>query len=318
MDAPQQAWHYTTAAGLLSIIGRSRLWATSAAFMNDRDEILIGRHALQAAIDNHVPPLEKWQLDQLSRLGVMKEGDAHRVFLLCAALDGDALTLWRSYGVGSEAEYAIELDATVALLPVEQNDLDFHPEPAPPGWGDDAKDFDDEGRAITTYDVDQGVAYGGDWGNVDYLDVKSFAARDLLENLLRGMKKPKPGHRTIPFFLDFLAGPDPTVMFKHPGVSDEVEVRATWAVQPWWRFVLYRAGRFGITPYIEVASKAESVGQIGYENFLRTDQVGRLPIRSIRIGPTGAADIAEKSLRAFLDANGYGDVRIERSSTPYR
>jgi hypothetical protein len=37
----------------------------------------------------------------------------------------------------------------------------------------------------------------------------------------------------MPFSMDYLAGPDPTVHFKHAGFSDEEEVRALWTVQPW-------------------------------------------------------------------------------------
>jgi hypothetical protein len=105
-----QAWHYTTAAGLLDILRRDRLWASSAAFMNDADEIRTGKRALQDAVAARQPPLEDWQLNQLRLLGGMTDGQPDKVFLLSASTDGDALTLWRSYGQGTEAEYALELD----------------------------------------------------------------------------------------------------------------------------------------------------------------------------------------------------------------
>lgn len=111
MTTPQHAWHYTTAAGLISIVTTHRLWATSAAFMNDRDEIRTGRQALQAALEARRHTLEQWQLEQLERMGISEEGKPHKIFLLSAALEGDLLTLWRSYGGGVEAEYAIDESA---------------------------------------------------------------------------------------------------------------------------------------------------------------------------------------------------------------
>jgi len=288
--------------------------------MNDRDEIRAGRQALQNAIRAHQPPLEKWQMDQLSRVGVNKVGNPHDLFLLCAAIEGDLLTLWRSYGGISEAEYAVDFDPSVQLFPIQQNDADAHPEPIPPGWGDDAIEFNDEGVPFRAYDPDGPYSFGGVWGKVEYLEPTSTAAEAELAEILRHLKKPTHNGRVMPFYLDYLAGPDPTTSFKHPGFKDEQEVRATWTVGPWWRFVLYRAGRFGVTPYIEVgaSSRPDGLEERESRNFIRPEHVDPLPIRSVRIGPTRAADAAKKSLRSLLDASGYGHVKIEISETPYR
>src|SRR5690349_17642809 len=40
-------WHYTTAAGLLAILKSDRLWASSAAMLNDSSEIEYGISLLQ-------------------------------------------------------------------------------------------------------------------------------------------------------------------------------------------------------------------------------------------------------------------------------
>jgi hypothetical protein len=320
MKHPQNAWHYTTAAGLISIVSRHRLWATSAAYMNDRDEIRAGREALQKATREHEPPLEEWQLRQLSTLGINRAGDPHDLFLLCAALDGDALTLWRSYGVTSEAEYSIDFDPSMRLYPVQQNGAEAHPEPSPPDWESNALDYTEEGEQFRMYDPDEAFTFGGGWREVEYLKPSSTAAEVELEKVLKHLKKPAHDGRVMPFFLDYLAGPDPTATFKHPGFEDEAEVRATWTVRPWWRFVLYRPGRFGITPFIEVAAsgRPESTDDRNRANFLQPDHIDHLPIRAVRIGPTRLGPEAERSLRALLDDNGYGHVKIERSSTPYR
>jgi hypothetical protein len=62
----------------------------------------------------------------------------------------------------------------------------------------------------------------------------------------------RPGRLSIPLIADYFTGVDPGVLFKNPGFEDEREVRVTWTVNPWWKFVLYRASRFGVTPYVEV------------------------------------------------------------------
>jgi len=321
MQSPKNAWHYTTSQGLIGMLASHRVWATSAAYMNDSDEIRAGREALHRAIEKHEPPLDKWQIQQLSRMGVSRTGRPDDLFLLCASTDGDALTLWRSYGIGSEAEYAVNFDPRVSLLPIQQNDAESHPEPVPPGWIEDSYEHTHDGERFMAYDPDRPYSFGGDWAEVVYLRPTSTAAQEELASLLKLLRKPdKVNARVVPFFLDYLAGPDPTVRFKHPGFEDEDEVRALWTVSPWWRFVKYRPGRFGITPYIEVGASdgARHEAERESKDFMRAEEVGRLPIRSVRIGPTRAAKEAEKSLRMLLDAHGYGEVKIQRSSTPYR
>jgi hypothetical protein len=209
----------------------------------------------------------------------------------------------------------------MSLLPVQQNKAESHPEPVPAGWEENSFEYTDEGERFRAYEPDLPYSFGGNWTDVVYLKPTSTAAQEELESILKLVRKPKiEGAHVVPFYLDYLSGPDPTVRFKHPGFEDEREVRALWTVSPWWRFVKYRPGRFGVTPYIEVAASdsPQNQGERASQDFIRGEDVGRLPIRTIRIGPTRAADDTEKSLRALLDANGYGDVRIRRSSTPYR
>jgi hypothetical protein len=110
------------------------------------------------------------------------------------------------------------------------------------------------------------------------------------------------------------------VFFKHAGFVDERELRAAWRVTPEWRFVLHWPTRFGVTPYVEVAAPrdVDRAGVIYGERFLSPDEVGRLPIRAVRIGPTRAGDAAEHALRMLLATNGYADAEILRSETPFR
>lgn len=56
----------------------------------------------------------------------------------------------------------------------------------------------------------------------------------------------------------------------------------------------------------------------GPEKATFVDEAQSLPIREITVGPTPYADEALRALRGFLDSNGYGDVRLHRSETPFR
>jgi len=314
-----EAWHYTTAAGLLNIVRHNRLWASSAAFMNDASEIKTGKRALQDAAAARQPPLEDWQLNALRVLGVLTDGKPDKVFLLSASVEGDALTLWRSYGQGTEAEYAIRIDPLVGLTPVVQNVLEQHPSP-PPGWGDEVEDWTERGEPIPGPDPDQPYTWGGDWDAVQYLNEDSTLAPDELERIVRELRPPRSGRLSIPLIGDYFTEIDPSVLFKNTGFKDEREVRVTWTVNPWWKFVLYRASRFGVTPYIEVAAHdgTEPSDLERERSLLMPHRVGRLPLMSVRIGPTRATESAEHALRQLLDAHGYGETSIVTSSAPYR
>ncbi|MBD8103980.1 hypothetical protein [Plantibacter sp. CFBP 8775] len=315
METPEHAWHYTTAHGLLEIVRRHRIWATSAAYMNDRNEIREGRDAIRRALEKRRPQLEDWQLKQLAEIGIDSDPTPISVFLLSAALDGDSLTLWRSYGAGGEAEYAIDFDPIVSMWPVVQNEAEQHPEP-PPGYYEDAREEVETGHFAQLYDPDAASVLASGWGKVEYLGDTSRVVEDELQEIIDGLKKPHEDSFYV-MFSDYQQGLDPTVFFKQPGFSDENEVRSTWRVEPWWRFVLYRVGRFGIAPYVEVSAK-RGTQPLHLWRGITQDEVGLLPIRSVRIGPTRGEDDAEVTLRALLDAHGYGHVEILRSSTPYR
>lgn len=45
-------WHYTDGAALMNILARNELWAGSAAFMNDTNELLSGSIQLRKHFDD--------------------------------------------------------------------------------------------------------------------------------------------------------------------------------------------------------------------------------------------------------------------------
>lgn len=92
-------------------------------------------------------------------------------------------------------------------------------------------------------------------------------------------------------------------IIKHPSFSEENEYRQIY--QPGTTEleldVKHRTGQFGLTPYVE----------IGMES-------GRLPIRSVTIGPCKDRDLEHKALDSLLFENGYEDVEVLYSTVPLR
>ncbi len=119
MGALTSVWHYTTAEGLRDIVNDRVLWATSHRFMNDSREPKHATMVLEEAATTKRKTLDPAHVERFDRLMGYAARKGLEAFLLCAARKPDLLTVWRGYG--SSVPYAIELDATVDLLPVEQN-----------------------------------------------------------------------------------------------------------------------------------------------------------------------------------------------------
>jgi hypothetical protein len=88
--------------------------------------------------------------------------------------------------------------------------------------------------------------------------------------------------------------------FKHRAFNGERE----WRVRKFnpnkiGKDILYKAGRFGLTPYMEFDLKKEYV-------------------RKIYIGPRIETEFAENTLDSFLGSNDYTDVEIAVSKIPFR
>jgi hypothetical protein len=302
-------WHYTTAEGLQSIISNRVLWATSHRFMNDSREPKHATAVLRKAADHVRKTLDPTQIDRFDDLMGYAARNGVEAFLLCAATKPDLLTVWRGYG--SSVPYAIELDASVELLPVEQVPGDAHPFP-PKGWGPDV-DFEDDGRPIVGYDPDNTLVETQRWTPVRY-DAKEAKRRVQRIAKLAGAESNPLSDALVPWMN--LGGID-LLQLKHPAFKDEREARTIFEVHPRWKFVKHRSTRFGLTPYIEVSAADDQNQKAMNERFV-TGPARQLPIRAVHIGPSPLGNESVDALREFLEFNGYPDVPIKKSSTPFR
>lgn len=314
-DVPELVWHYTGAEALINILQTHRLRATSAAFMNDSNELLTHENAMRATYErmrNHFSCEEQEVLDPQYR-DKSAEQQVRDRFLISAADNGDSLTLWRNYG-GDELAVSIALDTTIPLMPVLQTDVEKHPSP-PEGYYE--YDADEEGRRFLLYDSDEPRSLRSDWKKVNY--VAREGTPDHFERLREEAewRLDQKRNKSKPFIsLDFTSMlPDAIQnLDKDAAFEDEREFRVVVTASPDWKFVRYRASSFGLTPYVELAAKPGS-NDMDFEPAAGKEN---LPIRKVMIGPTSHQKRQRESLRNLLDARGYRDVEIEVSSIPFR
>lgn len=310
----EEVWHYTTTAGLKSILVERKLWATSAAMLNDTSELGLGRSVLRDLLgraEGISPEIQERALKLLDG-----NDEALVSFILSASRNGDSLTLWRNYG-GNEVAYAVKLDRNRKLIPIEQVKGESHPTP-PPDYPEPEYERVSEEEYALSFDPDFKFVSGGTWRRVTY--IQSADDRKVEAQLGKLVKDLTPTSNTLASATaeyTWRSIHSPTVYWKHHGFMDEREVRAAWAASPSWKFVRYRPGRFGFIPYIEVATWVDDLDYM--PNFLAAEPRRRtLPITDIRIGPTQFPNDAERALRMLLNDNGFGHVKIHQSGTPFR
>ncbi|CAH0165130.1 hypothetical protein [Microbacterium sp. Bi128] len=305
------AWHYTTSAGLRGIIEANALRASSAAFMNDANEMRTGVRALRSTYERIKSSLTKAECEEIERGSFLQDSVVDKWYLVSASTSRDLLTLWRSYGAG--ASYAIGFDAAVKLHPIEHIAGEAHPSP-PPGFYEDAYDEID-GRPVRLYDPDGVGVFGGSWRTVAYVDPKGEKSHE--EEIRTFANRRATAAGSGGFFIDLGVFAESDVNYeKDHAFVDERETRIVVEITPSWKFVQYRESRFGLVPFVELGSGAVDAG-IG--RYVPRGAREPLPIREVMIGPSPFDSLAaERALRQSLDDRGYGEVTISRSETPFR
>jgi hypothetical protein len=94
-------YHYTSAAGLIGILGSGGLRGTSASFLNDTSEIAYGLSVCQAVLDEEraarASAEERMLLERVLGL-IGDEVLLHEVYLTSFSARRDVLSQWRGYG----------------------------------------------------------------------------------------------------------------------------------------------------------------------------------------------------------------------------
>lgn len=285
-------WHYTDQQGLLGMVTRGEIWASSAATLNDSKEIRTGVEALQARLGEWQGDIEirtrqyNFAEEMLTRsLETLKH---HRVFVLSASLAGDQLSQWRGYGGGQS--YAVALDVNPALRPLSKRPILQHSEGYPPPWTRVAyRKTKIQDQVDATIRILLRVAPTS--------EDEEFVATGIAESVL---------WRILPYL-------------KHKSFKEEKEARLCHIAPPHsWpnreSALSFRPGERMPTPYLSLGVHPDE--QFGYW-ALKLD--GKLPLRAVRMGPGGPKEKAKKkALRALLDHYGYENVRIRHSKSTFR
>lgn len=316
-------WHYTNGPGLISILSHHVLWATSAPFLNDQQEVALGGELIVRRL------LELGEAEGADEFfsamaQKVRDGVAHgqgpspaAFFILSASQAWDSLVMWRNYG-GAQESYAIGIDADAPLKVLGDTAVEPALFGATPGTGINVRRtrwepvrYDESDQLALVDAVFDGLPEEftrfrdrlGDFDKVSHDNIPPEAfeelneARDDLEQAL--------------------------LLIKHSGFVDERETRQ--AIVMWTadepeaksleaRLVRYRSTAYGMAPYLELTGAQD--GGSADEPVARV--ASHLPIRAVAISPSPNGDDATESLRGLLTSRGYRDVPVLRSAIPFR
>lgn len=295
-------WHYTDANGLLGILNSQELWATGLGFLNDSAELTYGRQLFaevtQEALESrHVHPTQKEFLRAVAR-EVDVRLSSNDLFVCCASEAPDSLSQWRAYG-GAQTPYALELtiDEAPAILDPA------HPTSTGSTW-----------------------SLGGQWTSVVYGRQEQ---RELILQLLAAVCAMTPPPPTRVSTVDkprvdvatqvtghAASAAGIIASLKDPAFEDEREVRLVVAAPPGVHVSRYRAGRYGITPYVCLAYPPEPAPR--NSGYWTIDTKGALSLTRIMVGPSPHKESSKVGVRSLLHSLGIDDVPVISSASTVR
>lgn len=299
-------YHYTNADGLKGIIEKNQLWATSAYFLNDSTEIVYGYELLKDLLDDWLAKKLLSRENSLSQelAKNLKKGFGgillnrqflEPIYLACFCEDDNLLSQWRAYG--PSGGYSLGFTIPDPDLSWGQG---FRPEPSvfTSKWVKVVYEREEQVRGCRAV-VDR------------LLSIFEDSNRELAVASVRN--HPKVGYQAImTAIFDILL--DVVVSFKNEAFSSEKE----------WRLVVRRRelGRqstddVGKAP-ADVHFRSLKGTLVPYVKVVPRDADKKLPIASVRSGPTFEKTAARMAVSMMLTANGYSDVEVYGSDIPVK
>lgn len=288
-------WHYTTAAGLIGMLRHDVIWASSSHLLNDPGELLHGSALVKQAIEAVVGTARADDTHNLLWLSE-KLLTQQETYVVAASTDGDSLSQWRDYA--GVAGYAVGFDAAGLLaLHREERHAGGHDERASNGY-----DYVSQWMTVT-YDDDEKAAI-----------VQAFI--DHLLSLEGATERPTNQARMVRDAYVPSAYWSLVSTMKHSAYRGEVEVRLLARAAENTPARRFRAGTYGVTPYVEL-TQANGPEAGGRPNYSQSNTM-KLPIRQIRIGPHSNAGAARIGLESALVHYGYDQVEVLESDIQVR
>lgn len=313
---PDIVWHYTDGNGLISILAGHCLWATSAAFLNDEQEVALG---VQRLADRFAAIVRDAGDDALSAAINPRAAagpSSATFFILSASESWDSLAMWRLYG-GARESYAVGLDATSPLRVLGEQTIDDAELRRsgvylkPRAWDRVRYSAEDQDalvdaafaelplRAAELKRLLQENEQQGRHAALDSLsrDTTATVLRDAFDDLEQVVLLIKHGG-----FVDEREVRKSVVLFADPERAEAAELEN--------QLLRYRATSYGIAPYLRLT------GGGGEGAVTRSPEP--LPIRAVAVSPSPNGPAAVASVKRLLEVNGYAGVPVLRSSIPFR
>jgi len=283
-DYPERLFHYTSSTALLGILTSGELWFTDFRYLNDLSEL---KYGVDLFINELLVAYDRETDDQARRLvsavrlhfsDALLQTDQ---FVFCMCAENNLLNQWRVYGKDT-VPVSIEL-ATRGFMFVDWEPHDFDLLPMV---------YDE---SLQKRIVKEAVAVG-----------MSYAIRHR-----QWISSSKENFNSFIEMLatEFIAW---CAIMKHPQFEVEKEWRLAvkWAAGP--RFNMgqrYRSSPAGIVPYLAVRPTKGEEGTVN---------TGRLPIRSLTIGPCSYPELQQRTLQELLYQHVMADVEVTLSNLPIR
>ncbi len=303
---PSKIHHYTSSAALISIVENNEMWLSEATYLNDREEIELGRRLACERIKSHIEaeasaevraPLEQ-------ALSYFESRSDPQVYVVCFSFESDDLSQWRGYG-GTEAPIAIELEYGTQMFgytsegTLEQVMYELE---------DQIWAFD---NLIATYadayrkDLASPIPFERHGPPLTASEEAEIISRSLYYALWNYIVRCKNSA--------FRSEREVRFIYSAHDYSQDLSSQLWHPEHPTPRF-RERAGR--VIPFL--TSKNLDFENLPSSITNRASDIVKLPISSVMIGPTAEPVLIQRAVRRLLDTHGHHDATVTLSSSPFR
>lgn len=298
---PSSVYHYTSSGALISIVANNELWLSEATYLNDRQEIELGRQLSCKCLKARIAAESSHEVSAMLELALshFEKRTDHQVYVACFSFEGDDLTQWRAYG-GSEVPVAIEFEHSPMMFGyTSEGTLDrvlYNSE-------DQLWVFETLLSAYTDAyreDIRDPIPIERRGPPLTVAEEMKIVAGSLYHALWRYIVTCKDS--------GFVSEREVRFIYTAHDFSEDGAARSWYPEHPTPRF-RERAGR--VIPYLTSSN-------LEFSNIDSTRRTERLPIRSVRIGPSAEPALVQRGIRQLLDTHGHQDATLTLSKSPFR
>jgi Protein of unknown function (DUF2971) len=281
---PGTLYHYTTQAGLMSILKARALWASKMQYLNDASEFLhglaIGKKVLEEQLNAHRSAERAAVLNNIKR--ALDQLSWTHVFVGSLSAAGDLLSQWRGYCPDANG---FSIGFNVERLSIALSEQGFRLAPCV---------YKEEDQLLLLNELfDDALGFSNTYSG----DIFSPQLNPGLAKLSRFL-----GPQASFFVREFL---NLGSLYKHESFSEEREWRILCGVIPHTHpDFRIRTGKSMLIPYREIKLCATG---------------GPIFIDELIVGPTPHHDLARQSAKNLVDSlPPIKTIRVRLSSVPYR